>query len=97
MATRELSRRSRMLREVKERGPTVRELASTTEPAESRRFAESHRVELAERVDHVLIGSPIRHRAECDCGWVGDWRPTAVGAGAEGNQHQALAARGWDV
>jgi|RhiMetdeSRZDD1v2_1073273.scaffolds.fasta_scaffold212129_6 hypothetical protein len=56
--------------------------------------AESHDVRLSERTDHRL-GSPSRFRAECVCGWAGDWHATAVGAGAEANQHQALARHGW--
>ena len=38
---------------------------------------------------------PVRHRAECDCGWTGEWHQTEAGARAKGRQHQALAARGW--
>ena len=56
---------------------------------------ELHDIRLSERVDHGLLDSPIRYLAECDCGWVGVWHATAVGAKAEGNQHQALARRGW--
>jgi DNA mismatch repair protein MutH len=57
--------------------------------------SELHTIRLSERTDHAL-GRPIRYRAECDCGWVGDWHATAVGARAGGRQHQALAQRGWD-
>ena len=56
---------------------------------------ELHTIGVSERADHGLFGNPIRSRAECDCGWVGKWHATAVGATAEGNQHRALALRGW--
>jgi hypothetical protein len=58
---------------------------------------EPHNIRLSERADHKLFGRPVRSRPECDCGWVGDWHATGVGARAEGNQHQALAQRGWSA
>lgn len=50
----------------------------------------AHEWTLAHRVDKRLFGSPIRHRAECSCGWVGEDRRKERDAEGDGFAHQAM-------
>jgi hypothetical protein len=51
----------------------------------------AHTFSISQRTDRAFISQPIRYRAECECGFVGEWRPQRREAEADGLLHQATA------
>jgi hypothetical protein len=53
----------------------------------------AHKVTLAERNVKAFV-AVRRHRAECACGWRGEWRRSLEDAVADGDAHKAWVAEG---
>lgn len=47
-----------------------------------------HKVTLAERNVKAFV-AVRRHRAECECGWKGEWRRSLEDAVGDGDAHKA--------
>lgn len=53
----------------------------------------THKITLAERNVKAFV-AVRRHRAECECGWKGEWRRSLLDAVADGDYHLGWAKEG---